>query len=609
MRQKRRTYVFSRIHLLNFPLAWLLARFSNVAARVIQLPPRLRALFLLLEYENPDDWNQALEKAFSLSQELVRLPGRWNYSFDLRGNRIDVGPQLLQHLLIEFEGAILTLDLAKRYASSAGQEVRIVESPMMREATSLMNPERLKLVWKLNRSLEGLHESLRMDLRILLSLLRNSFRPTVGSNFEPQHIKTIVRGISSIEYPSKPGELDFSWWIKQGLLVPSSTLFILPTAPQEPRSQALAGVQWISEQGLGSRLKPNEKVHATVKTLFAYIFKSPFNTKSSYRFRLKARSEFWFPFYRRTGIRYLISSLSESWPELPEVSIARSLDARTVNWAYAGSNFSFAKTLAPFADLNLWRSIISADETWTWNPDHTDILTARQLLPKASIETIGPMMCGDPTWLGLSPRKARQKFGLAEDDSVYMAVFDIPVYRKDERAKEGYGPYTLLTTQESLFHACLRALDEFPRLKLLIKRKRLSSPQFETPESLNALLENSSSHLASRIHLIDAKTDPYAVLAMSDLCLATPFTSPVLLSRELGKPSYYFDGAGYARHTFKEAFAPITICDEDLLISRLRIDYEGALQSPSLGENFATLGARVSAEMKKRIQSRLTLRT
>ena len=605
MSSRQRSFHFARIHRLNRPLAVLLTLRGQVHAKIIDLPPNQQKHFHLLEYLDPDQWQEGLSAAHAQAQRLVR-------SEVARGG--NGYRQLLEHQLIELEQISLFFDLVRCFEDKTGTRATIIPFNCSQSILKALKKElpRMSHWLSVNRGLDWLHDLIFKHLRLVASIAKGAFKSekTSISSTDLIRIKTIVRGISEAEYAETDLELDFSWWIRRQFLDPETTLFILPSRPPAPVQARLAqlSIFWISERSLGSLITSYEKLKilflislTVLKTIFSL------NPMTSMKAWAEARSEIWGLLFRKTSTTRLISSLSESWPENPELNSARLCGARIINWNYAGSSFGYAKTIVPFQDLALWRSVTTADEDWTWMKAHTEVIANRQLMTKPEFVEVGPMMCGDMSWLQLGPGEARAKFKIAQDGSVYLAVFDIPLFVREMRARRGYGPYTLLAMQEGLYSACIAAITRFPKLKLIIKRKRIQNAEYEFPESLANLLNPASQWIQnSRIHLLDAKTDPYIPIAMADISLAAPFTSPVILSDMLGKPSFYYDESGFAVHSFHETFSKITYNQEDALLSAVGKAYEAALGRPEFGTRYAEKGTQLTGAVASNIRARLT---
>ena len=606
-------FAFYRIHYFNLPLVLILRFFGKISARVIQVPLQFCAGVELLEYLEPDSWNQALEEIYRQVQVLIQEHTRVPFIFRVFGRRIPLTPLLLQRIVREMEGGLIFLDLVRRQQVLEANSIVIIP---FRAQILLRGGATNYFSWLwINRILDFLNELVFQDCRFLVALivraLRSMRRP---SGLSLSKMTTLVRGITPGELADQDYQLDFSWWVSAGFLDPLKTLFVLPSRPNVQAQARLqkTKVQWIIESEVLSLLPRREVVLILLRSVLLFLVRI-FGARVSdgFKFQLKVRSLIWLSIMKKSSIRLFITSLGEGWPETAEVAVAQSLGARAVNWSYAGSSFAFTKNFTGFRDQLLFRSLVTANENWTWTQAAADVFAQRTLIPGGAVTEwipMGPMMCGDSSWLGLSPEEARIRYGISDSEAFYLGVFDLPYYSRMMRAKIGYelGPYTSFEGQRGFFQGCLRALKTFSELKILLKIKRLDPQLFELSDEFFELIDSKGPWIqAGRVVLLSPKADPYCSIAMSDACITYPFSSPVIACNLQGKPAAFYDAEGVARNTFRGVFKELTVLTEEDLLKWLERAICQKKCDPLLSAKTQSMGQEIHQSMIARMRDRL----
>lgn len=607
-----RTYLFSRIHRGNWILAYVLSWFGEVRAQKVDLPSWLNSEFGTLEFEDVDSWDTILNESYNrLKNRIAHFQALATLSVNSRGRQCDLSAILLQTLIHEANEATQFILLAEKVANSEG--ARVVESDsehFFRKHCLVQHP--LKVSWFsfANRVSERIWRWISLDLKLLLATIRGAF---FLPRIQASRAQVVIRGIAPLEYATSDHQLDFAWWIKQGYLSSKDVLFVLPVAPGERVAMRLGelGVRWILNRDVVSLLPRSRAWLLVLETLRTALGRSlSWSCIGSYRMHIQTAARVWVNVFEKVEANTFITSLSEAWPEGAEVQVAKFSGIKTINWSYAGSSFYFAKSIRDFRDQTLWRSVSVAHESWGWSDEICRLMRARQLLPEqlsSEFVAVGPLMCGDPSCLELDPASVREKYGMRRDpDRFYLSVFDIPLYRAKERLRIGYPPYTTFESQNGFFRACMRALESYPELVLILKTKRVRSPQFETFPAYEELVSQEKGWVElGRVVSMDAQVDPYFSIAASDACLGVPLTSPVMLGRQLKKPSWYYDCTGAARVTFDHVFDSMIIHEEKALIEAIGAAIQKWKQTPDLGQLYASEGKVIRTRMRTQILTHL----
>jgi hypothetical protein len=594
--RRRRLFVFQRIHAFNVPVAYFLAPLGDLQTKILDLRRVAIIRFRPLAFSTRDAWLRACAQAHAKAKAWLAVARPHYLVLKYKGRKIDLSRHLLQLLLQHIHDREVTSNLIQTLRQNPdceGTRVIAVDQWLPRLTAIATSWERL--VFHDGRHLVGL----------ALGWKRGRQRPRIAL----ERINTVIRGVASGEFADQDHQVDFTWWVRRNILDAKTTLFVLPVRPQNTAEVRLAeaGIQWIVEREVLAFMPLKDAVMAflwALPRLFLRLFQA--NPSHYYQFYLLFRARIWTDFLGQLPLKHFITSLSESWPEVPEVAVAQAFNAKTVNWSYAGSSFWAADNISDYSDTRIWRSLPVAHENWTWMPAHSEVMSHRMLQSEdVRLVSIGPTMCGDPGWLKQTPAEARGRFGMTEA-GFYLSVFDVPVFLPHLRQKNGIDPYMTSETQESLYRACLTALRRFPSLRILLKAKRLNRDLYEAPPSLLALTDTNGEWVRSgRVCLLDAKTDPYIAVAIADACLAAPFTSPVMLSNLVEKPSAFYDGTGGSRCSFRNVFQDISFHSELDLMDWISQTLKRYSIEPKLPDQISDGGRRLCQEMDARIRTSL----
>ena len=613
----RRTFIFERIHLFNFPLVLCLRVFGEVYTARLDWPGRLTWLAKALQYTDTDLWHRAMDRSIGAMQ-VASAGLRPLATVSLQSGSCDISDQVFQRRIIELERTFLYLGLAEGLLDSTNGRVTLLpprsffQCRQLFKANALDSRLRVSFLSRLGLFFDFAEHLVRFEVRALLRGFKFFLRSLTAVKTETAfgNVDVVIRGISAIELASGEAELDFSWWVKLGLVDPARAVFILPGPPTSEVAAWLEKmrIRWLTEGQIFTEIPTLTLLSLMarlVREFAVYVFAGISQPEQS--FRVRAECLYWEKAFQRLTPKLLINSLSESWPQGGDLSAARLRGIKTANWAYAGSSFGFGRGTDSFGDRAAWRSLVAEDEAWVWSEEVVRMLSHRQVEGGRGprIHAMGPMMAGDARWLGRPASDVRRVRGIGSKPGFYVGIFDIPMYAKSVLQKEGLGPYTTLGTQEGLYHATLRLLREFPEVCVVIKTKRKLSADFEVPPSMAELLNDKELVRSGRLILLGPKTDPYIPIAAVDFCVSTPFSSPVMVAEQMGKPGVYLDVERTAEMTFENAYQNLLCFTEDELIVKVRSATERKERDLNLETNVAVRGEKVCRDMVTRLTSRI----
>lgn len=598
VRPGHRCLVLQRLHPLNFPIARIWAFFGEVVYwRREHLPDSWIRGFGTLqsdEHFTLDEWQRETEQAF-LAWRGIRAQATGSAApiSRIHGVATDYSGAWRQWLAIEFEDRHLFAALLTRWPGARSGRVSTGRSVL--DGLGIPAPSMPKDV-RLVRGFASL-DRLWMAARAFGIALKQMARLFLCAGSAPEGRRAVLwTGIGASEVAEEDRQLSVSFLVERGLIGADECMYMLAAAPSSAAAARLErlGVSWSTVSTFGF-LPLREKLRALgplAAAAFAAIC-SIGNAKRALLSQFAAESIPWLAAARSLGSRVYLTSVSVCWPERPEVAALSAMGLRTINWSYGANTFLYSDKEPEFRDLGMSRSICIAREVWIWTAEVERWLRARLLGEPPTIRVIGPVMCGDSRWLSRSPQAARAAFGLMPAAGRRLvAVFDVPPVRRELRHVPSMYPLEML---EQFFRDIESLLERLPNIAVLVKPKRSpSDTQRDFAGSMQRILDPSSDWRRSgRVIAVSHGIDPYIPVALADLCIGIPFTSPVLVALHAGRPGLFHDPLGTVNRVpgAPELMAHLTH-DATGLQERVRAFLQAQIESrrpPDPGESFARL--------------------
>jgi hypothetical protein len=470
------------------------------------------------DYFSVEEWHRTLEEAFQVfRKQAAQEQPKGEFALSLR-----------QWRAVEFEERYLFDELVRRCAPAARRTGRGF----------------------------GLLDTLWLGVAALGKTLKQAhslFRSSVCAGDAPCPL--FWTGISAAEVAVADQRLSFSFAVERGFIAPGECLFFLAQPPPAGAADRLhrLGVRWTTVNAFGF-LPLGAKLRALIALLgiaLRGLAASVRGPAGLVLWRLRAESVLWLAAARGLQCRTYLTSVSNAWPEPAPVEALRSAGVRTVNWSYGANTFCFSVADPSFRDLGLLRSISATAEVWVWNEGVERWLQARSLGPPPVIRVIGPVMSGDSRWLGRTPQAARAAYGLPESPECrYVAVFDVPPVTRDIRLAIGHGPSVYAQGMLEQFFKDIEGLLKEQQIVLLLKPKRsLQDAQRDFADSMQRIVDPASLwSRTGRVVALPHDIDPYIPVALADICIGVPFTSPVVAALESGRAGVFHDPLNELRH-------------------------------------------------------------
>ncbi len=560
-------FYFQKIHPLNLPFALAISRFrpvrywrrENVSEKYLsrfeQIDPS--------DYFTLESWQKTDEDAFTA----------WQSAFDLLKNN-EAPPASeqnegcamrrlwYQRLSILFEERHLFFRLLERILVKQGVSGSVGAAPVDREArrigADLRMPGDFHYV-QLFARLDSLWLLVRLSgiaWRQISRLSRSS-----GTSLK-SHATTLWTGISPAEIAGEDNQLDLAFLARRNLLDASQCVFLLPQDPKPAAEGRLAalGIRWIRSDRIGA-MTWRHKLVAGLRITTAFIGGLACGLFSLRRLSTAVALCEGTPVLtlaRSLAVKTYLTSVTACWPEQSEVALLGAAGIRTVNWSYGANTFCYSSENIHFHDLGIPRSLPCASEIWVWTEDVRDLLLARHLGSPTRIETIGPVMCGDARWCERSPADVRRHLGVeAPHAKIYISVFDVPPLSREGRLAVGHGPSNFPSGMlDQFFLDCERLLETFEEIALIVKPKRSLIDRFrDYPPAMERVLAGRSRFAREgRVILLPPNIDPYISVALAEISIGVPFTSPVLVARSCGRSGFFHDARKEVLHFRPKGF-------------------------------------------------------
>ena len=559
-RAVNRVYFFCKLHPLNWPLAWLLSYRGRVIYYHRQnalSDSRLERCEVIdpAEFDSADDWHQGLEESLAAWRRWVdRDRSRWGLKIRILASPIDFERTWLQWLARSFENHFMAFWMVQRWLARHPEipSTTLAESHVVNKSYRSFYPgtERCPTV-----RIAGLLDRIWLWIAAgnqVRFQLRSLWTSTADGPHPARHtFKYFWAGVPPSEVASTPRHLDFAFLVQGGLLARQETLFVLPSLPRPDARNWInqQQLEWGTGLALGTLLSAGERPRISVALLglALRVVLDPRDRFPKPALLLHAlQGAAWVLVARRYQPQVYLSSIATAWPEQPATAVMRSLGIRTVLWHYSANLFRYSTRSPEFLDRSVVLSTTVSQEMWAWNKSVSKLFSSRSVLPAAegfTSKNFGPVMCGDPRWLAKTPEAARREWGVSAADASlkHLAIFDVPPVSQAIRIKYSVGvnPYTV-ELLDQFFTDVRAALDLFPQLRVVLKPKK--DFHDKTRHFADAMWQLLDPHgpYRSRVLLVDHSVDPYIPVALADICLGLPFTSPILVGLKGQRRGIFF---------------------------------------------------------------------
>lgn len=390
-------------------------------------------------------------------------------------------------------------------------------------------------------------------------------------------------GISPYEISEMDSRMDFSVVRTRNLISEKNAVFFLTFVPTHRQQKKLSerGVHWICAAHFqrNFRLSQRLKICRRAFSIFWDSFFMQYKKKEHIvKLQLLLHVLPWLELMEHGKPKLFLNSLSSCWPEPPIVSMMNAFRIRTATWFYSANLFGRTDAASNFSNLGIPHSIWESKEVWVWNRATEHWIKDRLLLDDDSriqFQVLGPMMYGDSRLLEQDPVPLRIKHGIPEKraSNFFIAVFDTAQINQNNRSSRGLGPLIYTKEQQGKIARDMQLiLEQFPTVHFILKLKRaVQSIHAEYSDAFLSMVDPSSSLVKEgRLLILGHDVDPYLPIALSDLCLGQPFSSPVMAGWFAKKPGFFYDPLNQVHYSYREAPIQYVLHSFTELIETLR---------------------------------------
>ncbi len=206
-------------------------------------------------------------------------------------------------------------------------------------------------------------------------------------------------------------------------------------------------------------------------------------------------------------------------------------------------------TKRPAAVRDLMHAEILASAVVCWSQAAVQFLTAHVQQPRTRFEVLAPILPGSDALLDRGQPELRRMYvgarTAARADLTYLSAFDVaPLLRAGARTHHDrpYPEPFPETATIAFLRDLVRLLTELPELALIYKPKRLDALERRFPTRLaeyRQLLQLVRTH--ERGTVLDSEANPWIPLALADVCVAMPDSSPSWAALHYGIPAFFHD--------------------------------------------------------------------
>lgn len=544
MQTASRKYIFFKIHAANFLLAYYLSFSKTVMVYELLVPSFLCGRFKRFDpedYVDWDAWSSIRELAYEQWKGIMGVLRNRIWRINILGHRTDFTTIAMEVLGKEYEKLFVLVKLMER---SKNESTYLVEPGLSRFMGNGFSSDLVKRS-DINVKLDYVYEMVLNLLHFarffwtVIKLAISACEKTLHMDYD-----FFWSGINPSEQNTGPNKLDFAWAVERKIFSAEKILYFLPARlSDEARSVYQSRHVCYREPGHYFDDLRGRKAIRIVRDLFLSLSTSNVGILTPYHgqllFRFVCQAILWAVLAKHHKIEIAFTTQGAVWPERPEVAVLNAMGIRTVTWSYSANYMLYRTKRKIGSDPQAALSALETKEFYVWNKLSSDWIHSRLLHEKKpDIKVIGPLMSGDSRICLESPEDARAFLGIEEEEGcVYISVYDMPTISKETRLKSCLGPSPYPEEMVTAFYEDIKKLSEAcPKFIFILKPKR----SFDEKTVVYSR-EIREFYEMGRVIYMEYDVNPYVPIAASDVCLAMPFTSPVLAGLHFGRIGVYHD--------------------------------------------------------------------
>lgn len=574
-----------KIHSINFLFFWFLSFFFKIVAYEINpFLGRFRSKRIkLLEW----DKYFSADKVICLRSEALKewekiLPQfpikSWQLSYE--GRLIDFSKKAKQEIGACFEHLFLFGEIQKKHGTKS--RLYIINSIGFHYLSNKIRKgiflyQTSPVISRINVACDAVSNYFNLAASItalFLLTVRTSMKKSLPGKKIMTPVKYLWDAVSPYEMHLSSEKRSFCWIIDGNYITNKDVVFLMPMVDEKVMQEITSSPYQAFTISSLYMFIPKDIIWKCLKNLFAlapglFIF-----SLLKYENMVKSHYTCSILLYKPL-VLYLkpacyITSMSNTGSEIPAIEYFNVMNIRTIMYAYSANVYlpinSSYKT--DFKAIFIANAMSCCMVVW-----HEQFKKYVEEHPQGGLDVkvIGPLMSGnekvcqeEKSWRSIYIAERNKK----GKDLKNITVFDEATATKPwNRQNNTHDLYPNLYNDEyctAFMKDMVRLLDDFDNILLLFKPQRsLTKKKFSySPEFRE--IEGSIRNNERGIILAD-DINPWIPVALSDMCIGIPFTSPVMAAWHYGKPALFHDPSGIARqHRYHAVSEYITHGYEEL---------------------------------------------
>lgn len=556
----KRVIIVPEINPFNFIVYVVLSLFSDVRTSVIKpyFLSRIMGRITLLDIAEYMSWEEVgilrghAVKAFL--EALKNFPvNLWQVG--IKSARVDLSLKAKQELQKEFETLIFLQEITKADETAGWVIIHSIRHKYL----SFLGATKTFVEFKTNVALnilQNVSERLYIKLLNCSRFLRIIFEYGYGAVSHkkiPKGIRYFSCGIPPRELSIGEDNITYMWMIDGQTIKLEEMFFILPIADFQMKKFKNT---YKKVDGLNASIKPKMNSYALRRIIFENFVHALklflHNIFSSAKFEELFKTEYsfrileWLPIIESLKPNVYLVGDCHLLREEPVVLYLRKTGIKTVMWICSVNSYTFLNECKKDVYLNKFDfANILSEWLVVWNEDYKEFILE---LPQdgLKVRAIGPLMSGNEGVMSLPKERVCEKIGLPGDvKKINICVFDMPPVSKKFLIKHrGHIPkFSFYFTEElnyRFMHDMFNLLEDIPDIRLIYKPKRnLTSGKFFYDENLRKVFDDMAKHDDAII--LDYNINPWIPLALADICISLPFSSPTVAAYHYNKCGLFYD--------------------------------------------------------------------
>lgn len=565
----KRVLLIPWLHPVNVGFYWLLSGVCRIEAYLVH-PACFRFLHRQLtwldfnEYLSHDEVPYFRSKVVGCWEHLA--PGvetrRWRLT--IGGCNLDYSGKAKQELAKDYEVLLLLGEAQRRQRD--GRRAWVIESASMRYLRGLPGAENVPfpraVTWL--STIHRMSDFLFLHGQNLTRAIRTGLMLVDGMVQQWTNRRPILQpGARCIYHAMNPNEMSLSRdersavWVADGERVTSrDVLFVMPLRVDPTVQQAFrqSPYQVFSVRELVSRM-PADGLRRSLTSLIGFMCAYPFHVTGGVpgvnRVAYALNLFTWKPIMEHLKPRAYVISLGNLNVEDPAIVYFNAVGVRTIMYCFAANSYLFASKGGGCDFRAVLFSHLLVSTIVVWHQDYRQFLESHPQ-EGVDIRVIGPLMAGDERVVARDVGELREAYGITPRDRAQelrvVTAFDVAAILKRHMPNSGIYAHPYPEDYIAAFlRDMVRLLNERQDILLVYKPQRdMTKAKYRPSEEYVGLVQALREH--PRAVVVKDTINPWVPIAVAELSIAMPFTSPALAALHYGQPAIYHDPLNRCRY-------------------------------------------------------------